>query len=122
MSLETNKTGKDGENKAVDYLTSNGFEIIARNWRTKGGEIDIAAVKGETIVFIEVKTLPNATPDMLQSVLGIQKQKRIIKTSKRFLQINRQYSKYFVRFDVIINDMQGFPPVYHIENAFSELL
>ena len=122
MSLETKETGQKGEKRAADYLISKGYTIIAKNWRIQGGEIDIAAVKGETIVFVEVKTLPNATPDMLQSVLGLQKQKRIIKTSKRFLQIHRQYSKYFVRFDVIINDMQGLPPVYHIENAFSELL
>lgn len=122
MSLETNDTGRKGEEKAADYLISKGYAIIAKNWRVQGGEIDIAAVKDETIVFVEVKTLPNATPDMLQSVLGLQKRKRIIKTSKRFLQMHRQYSKYFVRFDVIINEMQGLPPVYHIENAFSELL
>lgn len=122
MSEETNQTGLQGENKAAAYLEDQGYCIIARNWRVRGGEIDIAAVKGETIVFVEVKTLPNATVDMLQTVLGPQKQKRIIKTSKCFLKIHRQYSKYFVRFDVIINDMQGLPPVYHIENAFSELL
>jgi len=122
LSLETNDTGRKGEEKAADYLISKGYAIIAKNWRVQGGEIDIAAVKDETIVFVEVKTLPNATPDMLQSVLGLQKRKRIIKTSKRFLQMHRQYSKYFVRFDVIINEMQGLPPVYHIENAFSELL
>ena len=122
MNRENKLTGNKGEEKACEYMISKGYAIIARNWRIQGGEIDIAAIKGETIVFVEVKTLPNATPDMLASVLGIQKQKRIIKTSKRFLQNNRQYSKYFVRFDVIINDMQGLPPVYHIENAFSELL
>ncbi|MCQ2584285.1 MAG: YraN family protein [Treponema sp.] len=122
MSLETNETGQKGEKKAAEYLISKGYAIIAQNWRIQGGEIDIVAVIGETIVFVEVKTLPNATPDMLRSVLGPQKLKRIIKTSKRFLQMHRQYSKYFVRFDVIINDMQGLPPVYHIENAFSELL
>lgn len=122
MSQETLQTGKTGEDKAAGYLVSNGYRIIERNWKTQGGEIDIIAVKCETIVFVEVKTLPNATPDMLQAVLGIQKQKRIIKTSKRFIQIHREYSKYFVRFDVIINDMQGLPPVYHIENAFSEFL
>jgi len=122
LSLETNLTGLQGEDKAAAFLTDQGYTIIERNWKIKGGEIDIIAVKGDTVVFVEVKTLPNATLDMLQSVLGPQKQKRIIKISKRFLQIHRQYSKYLVRFDVIINDMQGLPPVYHIENAFSELL
>jgi len=122
LSIETQQTGEKGEQKAADYLVSNNYSIIERNWRIRGGEIDIVAQKGETIVFVEVKTLPNATPDMLAAVLNKEKQKRIIKTSKRFLQIHRQYSKYLVRFDVIVNDMQGLPPVYHIENAFSELL
>ncbi|MCF0243029.1 MAG: YraN family protein [Treponema sp.] len=122
MRKDNKTTGSEGENRAYDYLKSKDFEIIARNWRIKGGEIDLIAKKGETIVFFEVKTLPNATLDMLKAVLGPQKQQRIIKTSKRFLQINRQYSNYFVRFDVIIFDMQDLPPVYHIENAFSEHL
>lgn len=116
------EVGSKGEKRAAEYLKSQGYEIIARNWRAQGGEIDIVAVKGELIVFLEVKTLPNATLDMLKAVLGPQKQQRIIKTSKCFLKNNRQYSNYFVRFDVIINDMQGLPPVYHIENAFSEHL
>lgn len=90
MSLETNETGQKGEKKAAEYLISKGYAIIAQNWRIQGGEIDIVAVIGETIVFVEVKTLPNATPDMLRSVLGPQKLKRIIKTSKRFLQMHRQ--------------------------------
>ncbi|MCQ2596320.1 MAG: YraN family protein [Treponema sp.] len=122
MSKETNLTGEQGEQRAADYLVSKGYEIVARNWRIRSGEIDLIAEKGDLIVFVEVKTLPNATSDMLAAVLGPQKQKRIIKISKRFLQIHRKYSKYLVRFDVIINDMQGLPPVYHIENAFSELL
>lgn len=122
MKKDNLKTCFSGEERACNHLISKGYSIIARNWRISGGEIDIIAEKGETIVFVEVKTLPNATMDMLKAVLGPQKQKRIIKTSKCFLLNHRQYSKYFVRFDVIVNDMQGLPPVYHIENAFSEFL
>lgn len=61
MSQTTQLTGKTGEDKAAGYLVSNGYKIIERNWKTQGGEIDIIAVKCETIVFVEVKTLPNAT-------------------------------------------------------------
>lgn len=122
MSLQTNKTGQSGEEKAANLLAESGYSILERNWRTAGGEIDIIALKDETLVFVEVKTMPNATPDMLQKVLGEQKQKRIIKTSKRFLLNHREYSKSFIRYDVIILDMPGLPPVYHIENAFSEFL
>ena len=118
--MNTKEIGEKGEDRAVNYLMSKGFAIIERNWRTKGGEIDIIAYKNDTIVFVEVKTLPNGTVDMIQRELNYQKRQRIIKTSKRFLLNHRQYSNSYVRYDVIVIDMPGLEPVYHIENAFSE--
>ena len=118
--MNTKKIGDEGENRAVECLLSKGFAIIGRNWRTKDGEIDIIAYKNDTIVFVEVKTLPNGTVDMIQRELNYQKRQRIIKTSKRFLLNHRQYSNSYVRFDVIVIDMPGLEPVYQIENAFSE--
>ena len=120
---DTRKTiGTNGENRAAEYLKAHGFSILARNWRTKTGEIDIIAVSGDMLVFVEVKTLPNGNPETFAHVLNYRKQKRIIETSKRFLSINRQYSKSYIRYDVIVIDMPGMPEVYHIENAFSEFL
>lgn len=116
----TKKVGNAGEDRACEYLVDNGYSVIERNWRTRTGEIDIIAQKDEFLVFVEVKTLPNSTLDMLESVLNQEKRKRIVKTSKRFLINHRQYSNSYIRYDVIILDMQGLPPVYHIENAFSE--
>ena len=118
--MNTKQTGEDGENRATDYLLSKGFAIIERNWRTKGGEIDIIAFKSDILVFFEVKTLPNGTMDMIQRELNYQKRQRIIKTSKRFLLKHRQYSNSYIRYDVIVIDMPGLEPVYHIENAFTE--
>ena len=118
--MNTKITGKEGEDRACEYLLSKGFAIIERNWRTKDGEIDIIAFKNDTIVFLEVKTLPNGTIDMIQRELNYQKQQRILKTSKRFLLNHRQYSNSYVRYDVIVIDMPGFEEVYHIENAFTE--
>ena len=118
--MNTKTIGNNGENKAADYLETQGYSIIERNWRTKTGEIDIIAEKAETLVFVEVKTLPQATSDMLSSVLNRQKLQRIVKTSKRFLLNHRQYSNSYVRYDVIVIDMPGYPQVYHIENAFME--
>ena len=54
--------GKLGEDLAVQYLKKNGFKILDRNFRIRGGEIDIVALdpsmgsRQETLVFIEVKT------------------------------------------------------------------
>ena len=118
--MGTKETGQKGEERAAQYLIEKGYEILERNWRTKTGEIDIIAKKAETLVFVEVKTLPQATVDMLSSVLNRQKLQRILKTSKRFLLNHRQYSNSYIRYDVIVLDMQGLPQVYHIENAFME--
>ena len=118
--MNTKERGNRGEEKAASYLISKGFSIIERNWRTKGGEIDIIAYKNDILVFVEVKTLPNGTMDMIQRELNYQKRQRIIKTSKRFLLNHRQYSNSYVRYDVIVIDMPGFEEVYHIENAFTE--
>ena len=118
--MNTRITGNAGENRAAAYLVSKGFEIIERNWRTNRGEIDIIAYKNDVLVFVEVKTLPNGTLDMIQRELNNQKRQRILKTSKRFLLNHRQYSNSYIRFDVIVIDMPGLEPVYHIENAFSE--
>ena len=48
--------GQWGENLAAIHLESQGLTIIERNWRCRGGEIDLVARDGETIVFVEVKT------------------------------------------------------------------
>jgi len=119
--MDTKEVGDKGENRAVNYLQAKGYKILERNWRTKSGEIDIIAQELETIVFVEVKTMPNATSDMLSRVLNYQKQQRIVKTSKRFLLNHREYNEQFIRYDVIVLDMQGLPSVYHVQNAFSEV-
>jgi putative endonuclease len=48
--------GASGEQYVVDYLLKNNFQIIDRNWRIKGGEIDIIARENGQTVFVEVKT------------------------------------------------------------------
>lgn len=51
-----NETGFDGEKMAVAWLQKNGFTIKERNWRYRHWEVDIIAVKNDTLHFIEVKT------------------------------------------------------------------
>ena len=64
MSKQQNKiTGNKGEQAAAEYLQQNGYKILARNYRSKWGEIDIIAkhhatsgVRQGVVVFVEVKT------------------------------------------------------------------
>lgn len=120
MAESTRVVGMDGEARAAEFLSRSGYEILRRNWRTRGGEIDIIAVKGDVLVFVEVKTLPHGDADTLSHVLGSIKRQRIIETAKYFLYNNRQYNDKYIRFDVVVVDMPGKPPVCHLENAFSE--
>ena len=117
---ESYQRGKDGEKRATSYLEGLGYQILFQNWRTRTGEIDIIAFMEPFLVFVEVKTLPHGSLAMLDQVLGKIKRKRIIETAKYFVHKYRQYSNSYIRFDVLIVDMPGLPPLYHIENAFSE--
>lgn len=112
--------GNSGEARAQEYLKKCGYEIVETNFRTRSGEIDIIAAKEDLIVFVEVKTLPSGNAELLARELNRNKQKRIVETAKYFLSTNRKYSNSYVRLDVVVIDMPGFPQVYHIENAFAE--
>ena len=118
----TRAVGNAGEDKACIWLTAHGFDIIARNWRAKRGEIDIVAHKASLLVFAEVKTLPSGDAETLSHELDERKQKRIVETAKLFLLNHRKYSNDAIRFDVLVVDMPGLSEVYHIEDAFSELV
>jgi putative endonuclease len=55
-SLNTRRMlGQRGEELAAAYLVGLGYEIVARNWRTRAGELDIVAHDGEWLVFVEVR-------------------------------------------------------------------
>ena len=123
MEKSTNRqTGITGENEAAAYLQEKGYQIVAKNWRTKIGEIDIIAYKDSTIVFVEVKTWPHGDYYSLAAAINKRKRKRIIETAKCFLSDYRQYKESYVRFDVIAIAMQQQEKIYHIENAFLETL
>ena len=60
--------------------------------------------------------------EQIQQLLNAQKIKILVRTTKHFLLKHRQYNNSYIRFDVLALDLPGFPPVFHIENAFTEIL
>jgi putative endonuclease len=109
--------GKKGEDTAIQTLEAAGMSIIARNFRSQKGEIDIIALDGEIVVFAEVKAWSAFGIENLTYSLSPKKQKRIIETAKYFLSVYRQYYGRAIRFDVVFIGKEA---VTHLASAFTE--
>jgi putative endonuclease len=81
--------GKIGENHACEYLSGEGYTVVARNFRTKFGEIDIVAVKNQVLYCIEVKTRTNTNFGQPYEAINNQKLGRMILSAQIFSQINK---------------------------------
>jgi putative endonuclease len=115
--------GREGESRAAVYLEASGFKVIARNIRSQCGEIDLVALDGRTVVFIEVKTWSVYAFDSLSYSINPKKQRRIIETAKYFLSVHREYNSMAVRFDVIFISpaaMTDSGKIIHLRAAFTE--
>ena len=115
--MHTAGLGKKGEDRAAQSLVSAGMSIICRNFRSRGGEIDIIALDGGTLVFAEVKAWNGCGIEELAYSITPKKQARIIETAKYFLSINRQYYERAIRFDVVFVSREA---VTHLASAFME--
>jgi len=115
--MDNVSSGKKGEEQAAAALESAGMKIIAKNIRSKEGEVDIVALDGETVVFVEVKAWSAYGMEDLQYGINIKKQRKIIKTAKYFLSENRKYSNMAIRFDVVFINKNS---VTHLASAFTE--
>ena len=92
-------SGKDGEEKACNYLKSKKYKILEKNYRCLYGEIDIIAKYNNTLVIIEVKYRKSAKFGKGYEAVNYTKQQKIIKTLQYY--INEKNVKMPVRFDVI---------------------
>ena len=108
--------GDKGEQKVARMYILKGYRIIARNFSCKYGELDIVARKGDTIVFVEVKTRKNDSYAQAKEFVNFRKQNRIRNTADLFLQQN-SLTEFSVRFDVAEVYTES-NTVNIIENAF----
>jgi putative endonuclease len=111
------------ETQAAAYLIREGYQVIARNYAYCGGELDIVAKQGETIVFVEVKSVWNAGEGNPAARVNAAKQKKIWKTACHFLHTHSEAApKGFeqpCRFDVLSARMHVKPVQFeHFKGAF----
>jgi putative endonuclease len=114
-------TGELGEEVAANFLIARGYRIVERNFRCKGGEVDIIARDpgDKSLVFVEVKARTGLSYGVPQLAVTPFKQRQISKAALTWLAKNRLHD-HNARFDVIaiLLHTGGQHAIDHIKNAF----
>ena len=107
-SIFMNKTnlGQIGETLAAKYLTKKGYRIIEQNFRIRGGEIDIIAIDGITLVYVEVKTRTGNQFGYPEEAVTPQKIKFLERAAK-FYRLKRKNLPDLERIDVLALDLSS---------------
>jgi putative endonuclease len=100
--MDRRQTGALAENSAAAFLESQGFQIIARNFLRRVGELDVVARAGDLLVIAEVRTRADDRFGGAAASIGPAKQRRIIATAALFLDQHPQLRNCRARFDVIV--------------------
>lgn len=98
--IRSTPLGTFGEEEACRFLRSKGCKILTRNYRARGGEIDIIARHGKCILFVEVKTRASADFAQPWEAVGYKKRQNLKTAAKLYVEENPPDGLEF-RFDVI---------------------
>ncbi len=103
--------GLKGEDLASEFLTQNGYDIIEKNFHSRFGEIDLIAIKNNTLVFIEVKTRKSDKFGSPAEAVTPGKLKKITKTAEYYSLLNPNLPKKMLIEVVSIDLTQGDPRI-----------
>jgi len=115
--MNTTARGNYGEDLACQFLKEQGYKIIERNFRIRGGEIDIVALDGETLVYVEVKTRTQKIFGRPEESVTFHKI-RFLERAVKFYRNSRRNLPEAERIDVLSIDLE--PEIPHfklIKNA-----
>jgi putative endonuclease len=113
--------GQRGEAAAARYLRRLGYKIVARSHRDSIGELDLVAVDGRTVVFVEVKTRRSSEGGHPADAVDADKQRRLTRLALHFLKQHGLLESRS-RFDVVAitwPDDNRRPRIEHFQNAFT---
>ena len=110
--------GKIGEDLACEQLERRGYTIIERRYRRRGGEIDIIARDGRTIVFVEVKAREGREFGDATEAVTPRKRRRMTQVALDYL-ARHHFTECACRFDVVSIHMENELPIVELfQNAF----
>ena len=111
---KTQDLGKDAETRAEAMLKHRGLRLLARNYRCRGGELDLVMRDREHLVFVEVRYRSHGGYGGAASSLCNNKQRRVLRAAQHNLLANNRSGPY--RFDVVAFDQ------YHEGSCISDAL
>ena len=115
--MPSRETGQAAELRALDYLKQQGLKLIAANYRSRFGEIDLILRDGDVLVFTEVRLRSNNDFGGARASITATKQARLIKTAQQYLmQFTRPPA---CRFDAILLGAVNSGAIEWIRDAFS---
>lgn len=97
----TGALGRRAENVALRYLLGKGLRLVARNFRRRGGEIDIVMIDGDALVFVEVRYRSSAAFTAPSLTVDAGKQRKIVRTAALFAAAHHRLANHEMRFDVV---------------------
>ncbi len=116
MTSGVAQQGPIGETIAAVYLRRKGYRLIARNVRTRRGEIDLVARHGNELVFVEVKSWRRVPLEGLEHAVDRRKQQRILQVARAYVACKPERCALRQRFDVIL--IRRGEVALHVEGAF----
>jgi putative endonuclease len=112
------ETGQSGELIALQYIEDTGYRILAKNWRYKHLEVDIIAMDGSILVFVEVKTRRSSSYGLPHEAVGYRKQQQLDRAANLYISYIKHAGE--IRFDIvsILIDSANNHQIEYIKDAF----
>lgn len=93
--------GAAGESFVVGRLERAGYRVLDRNWRRRGGELDVVALDGQVLVFVEVKVRTGTAFGAADEAIGPRKLERLMTTAQRYIAEHEELHDLIWRVDLV---------------------
>lgn len=102
----TQAKGAAAEELAARHLAKHGLQVVERNFRVRGGELDLVCLDGATLAFVEVRLRSRADFGGAAASITAAKQARVILAARHWLARHPRYGSNSCRFDCVLLDGQ----------------
>jgi putative endonuclease len=104
VATDQQRSGNAAEQRAAEHLEKSGFEILARNFRCRLGELDIVARRGRLLIVAEVRLRTDSRFGGAAASITRTKQNRVVRATRYLMASNPRFATMKVRFDTLLLD------------------